>query len=127
MFPFVIAGGGIAGLRAALELAEHAPVIVLAKSGLEDSATRQAQGGIAVAWGDDDTLELHEQDTLAAGAGLCDPGAVRVLVSEGPARVRELVAWGAQFDRQPLTHSLARGREAAHSRARILHAQGDAT
>ncbi len=127
MHPFVIAGGGIAGLRAALELAEQASVIVLAKSGLEDSATRQAQGGIAVAWGDDDTLELHEQDTLAAGAGLCEPEAVRVLVSEGPARVRELVAWGAQFDRQPQTHSLARGREAAHSRARILHAQGDAT
>ncbi len=122
---FIVLGAGIAGLRAAIELARRGRVLVFAKGRLDDSATRKAQGGIAVALGEDDSLELHEQDTLAAGAGLCDPAAVRLLVSAGPAAVRELLAWGARFDRGAA--GLERTREAAHSRARILHARGDST
>ncbi len=136
---FIVLGAGIAGLRAAIELARHGRVLVFAKGRLDDSATCKAQGGIAVALGEDDSFELHAQDTLAAGAGLCDPLAVRTLVSEGPAAVRELLAWGAQFDQIGPEESpaasvagndavkLSRTREAAHSRARILHAHGDST
>lgn len=122
---FLVLGAGIAGLRAAIELARHGNVLVFSKGRLAESATRQAQGGIAVALGDDDSLELHEQDTLAAGAGLSELAAVRILVGEGPAAVRELLAWGARFDAGAA--GLERTREAAHSRARILHASGDST
>lgn len=122
---FIIVGGGIAGLRAASTLAAAGRVVILTKSDASESNTGYAQGGIAVAIGPGDSIEQHVADTLAAGAGLCDESAVRVLVSEGPRYVRELIDWGASFDRLP-TGELVFGLEAAHSVHRILHA-GDAT
>jgi len=102
-------------------------VAVLTKGELSQSATRWAQGGVAaVLGGDEDSTDLHLADTLAAGAGLCDAGAVRVLVDEGPDRVHELIAMGAQFDRE-VSGSLALAREGGHSRARVVHAGGAAT
>ncbi len=115
----------MAGLRAAIELAEAGTVLVVAKDSLRESSSEYAQGGIAVALSDDDEVELHEQDTLYAGDGLCDPVAVRTLVEEGPAAIQELIEWGAAFDREG--NKLAFTREGAHSRDRILHAHGDST
>ena len=115
----------MAGLRAAIELAEAGTVLVVAKDSLRESSSEYAQGGIAVALSDDDEVELHEQDTLYAGDGLCDPIAVRTLVEEGPAAIQELIEWGAAFDREG--NKLAFTREGAHSRDRILHAHGDST
>jgi L-aspartate oxidase len=122
---FLVIGAGVAGLRAAIELAEAGKVLVVAKEGLRESASEYAQGGIAVALSDDDEIELHEQDTVAAGDGLCNPAAVRTLVEEGPATIQELIEWGAEFDREG--NRLAFTREAAHSRSRVLHARGDST
>jgi L-aspartate oxidase len=116
----------VAGLHTAWRAAEHGPVIVLTKRTLFDSATAYAQGGIAAALGAGDSPERHRNDTLAAGAALCDREAVEVLVEEGPARVRELQLAGARFDLGDDGH-LQLGREAAHSRRRIVHAQGDRT
>jgi L-aspartate oxidase len=122
---FLIIGSGIAGLRAAVELKAHGRVLVLTKSDPGAGSTGYAQGGIAAAVGPDDSSELHARDTLAAGDGLCDPAAVQVLVGEGPGYVRELLEWGAAFDRrQDGTPDLAR--EGAHSVRRVLHAH-DAT
>ena len=118
-------GAGVAGLRAAIELAEAGRVLVVAKESLKESSSEYAQGGIAVALNDDDEVSLHEQDTLRAGDGLSDPEAVRVLVEEGPARIEELIAWGAEFDRDG--SKLLFAREGAHSRSRVLHAHGDST
>ena len=98
---FLIIGSGIAGLRAAIELAGHGRVLVLTKSDPGAGSTGYAQGGIAAAMGADDSPAQHAADTLAAGDGLCDEAAVRVLVSEGPAYVGELIDWGAAFDRAP--------------------------
>lgn len=124
-FDFVIVGGGIAGLRAALSLAPAGRVLILTKAGTTESNTGYAQGGIAAAVGPDDSPALHLKDTLEAGAGLCDESAVRVLVEEGPRYVRELIEWGARFAGD--AHGgLLLGLEAAHSVRRILHA-GDAT
>src|SRR5512140_3242508 len=122
---FLVVGAGVAGLRAAIELAQAGEVLVLAKDSLRESSSEYAQGGIAVALSDDDEVELHEQDTLAAGDGLCDQAAVHTLVEEGPAAIQQLIEWGAEFDREGTR--LAFGREGAHSRSRILHAQGDST
>src|SRR5262252_1061256 len=124
-FDFVIVGGGVAGLRAAIALAGAGRVVVLTKAEPAESNTGYAQGGIAAAIGGDDSPELHEADTMRAGDGLCDPEAVRVCVTEGPRYVRELVDWGARFDRDA-DGRIALGREAAHSVRRVLHA-GDAT
>src|SRR5512140_1744346 len=96
---FVIVGGGVAGLRAAIGLAPVGRVLVLTKAAPAESNTGYAQGGIAAAVGDDDTPALHLADTVRAGDGLCDEAAVRVLVEEGPRGVRELIEWGARFDR----------------------------
>src|SRR5579863_3008934 len=123
---FLVVGSGVAGLHTAWRASEHGPVIVLTKRSLFDSATSYAQGGIAAALGAGDSPTLHRRDTLAAGAALCDAGAVQVLVEEGPARVRELQTAGARFDLDP-AGSLELGREAAHSRDRIVHAHGDQT
>lgn len=112
-------------MRAAIELAEAGTVLVVAKDSLRESSSEYAQGGIAVALSDDDEVELHEQDTLYAGDGLCDRAAVRTLVEEGPAAIQELIDWGAEFDREG--NKLAFTREGAHSRDRILHAHGDST
>lgn len=122
---FVVVGSGVAGLRAAIELGEGPRVLVLAKSALNESATEYAQGGIAAALSDEDEISLHEQDTIAAGDGLCEAQAVKVLVEEGPAYIHELMEWGTQFDRAGT--KLAFTREGAHSRSRILHAHGDST
>ena len=123
---FLVVGSGIAGLHTAWRAAEDGDVILLTKRSLFDSATAYAQGGIAAALGAGDSAELHRRDTLAAGAALCDREAVEVLVEEGPARVQELFAAGARFDLAP-GGDFKLGREAAHSRNRIVHAHGDQT
>src|SRR5437762_13789540 len=122
---FLIVGGGVAGLRAAIGLAPAGRVVVLTKAAPSESNTGYAQGGIAAAIGDDDSPALHAADTIRAGDGLCDEAAVRVLVEDGPRYVEELIAWGAEFERGPDGRP-ALGREAAHSVRRVLHA-GDAT
>jgi len=125
----LVLGSGVAGLSAAVR-ARHAglSVTVLTKGELGWSATRYAQGGVAAALDpSDDSPELHGSDTLAAGGGLCDTDAVRVLAGEGPGRVRELMALGAHFDHVDGDHELARAREGGHSVARVVHAGGDAT
>lgn len=123
---FVVVGSGIAGLRAAVEIARAgASVTVLTKERREESNTEYAQGGVAVALSEDDEPALHEGDTMDAGAGLCDERAVEVLVGEGRRLVGELIEWGAEFDREG--GRLLFTQEAAHSRRRILHAGGDAT
>jgi len=122
---FLVIGAGVAGLRAAIELAGADRVLVVAKDTLRESSSEYAQGGIAVALSDDDEVELHEHDTIAAGDGLCDPAAVHTLVEEGPAAIQQLIDWGAEFDR--VAGELAFTREGAHSRNRILHAHGDST
>src|SRR4028119_1051506 len=123
---FIVVGSGIAGLRAALEIATTgARVVVLTKDRAAESNTEYAQGGVAVALSEDDEPTLHEDDTLAAGAGLCDERAVRVLVEDGRRYMRELIEWGTEFDREG--GELLFTQEAAHSRRRILHAGGDAT
>jgi len=122
----LVIGAGVAGMRAAIEAADHGDVILLAKGSLEVSNTWMAQGGIAAAHSPDDTVESHFQDTLNAGAGLCDAGAVRTLVEEGPAFIDELLGWGMRFDRDA-DGELEYGREGAHSRHRILHTDGAAT
>jgi len=124
---FLVVGSGVAGLHTAWRASEHGNVLLLTKRSLFDSATSYAQGGIAAALGAGDSPELHRRDTLAAGAALCDAAAVQVLVEEGPARVRELHAAGADFDLEPGTGRFLLGREAAHSRKRIVHAHGDQT
>src|SRR5437762_11874330 len=123
----LVIGSGVAGLHTAWCAAEQADVLLLTKRSLFDSATSYAQGGIAAALGAGDSPELHRRDTLAAGAALCAALAVQVLVEEGPTRVRELQAAGAEFDLEPDTGRLRLGREAAHSRKRIVHAHGDQT
>lgn len=124
--PYLVIGGGIAGLYTALELSKTNPVILVAKSALSESNTTYAQGGIAAAIGSHDSPELHYQDTIMAGAGLCAPDSVLTLVHEGPSRVKHLIELGVPFDRSE-QNELALTREAAHSRRRILHADGDAT
>src|SRR5581483_11220277 len=122
---FLVIGAGVAGLRAAVELAASGQVLVLAKREITESATQYAQGGIAAALSDEDEISLHLQDTLNAGDGLCNPEAARVLVEDAPQRIEELIAWGTEFDREGT--KLTFGREGAHSRNRILHAHGDST
>jgi L-aspartate oxidase len=122
---YAVVGAGVAGLRAAVELARGGSVLVLAKGNVGESATAVAQGGIAAALSDEDEISLHEQDTIRAGDGLCNPEAVHVLVEEGPRYIQELIGWGTQFDRSGTR--LAFTREGAHSRSRILHAHGDST
>lgn len=122
---FLVVGAGVAGLRAAIELAPFGRVLVVAKDSLKESSSQYAQGGIAAALADDDEISLHEADTISAGAGLCRPEAVHVLVKEGPVEVRRLIEWGADFDRDG--DHLLFAREGAHSRSRVLHAHGDST
>ena len=126
-------GAGVAGLRAAIELAQHGEVLVVTKESLSESNTHYAQGGIAVAMEGEKDVALHLEDTVSAGDGLVYRPAAEALVSEGPLRVAELIEWGANFDQatDPQGHRLdgqyLRTREGAHSLARILHASGDAT
>jgi L-aspartate oxidase len=122
---FIVVGGGIAGLRAVADLAGAGEILLLTKAGPAESNTGYAQGGIAAAVGPDDSPDLHLHDTLAAGAGLCDEAAVRVLVSDGPRYVRQLLEWGVGFDLEA-DGTPALAREGAHSVRRVLHAH-DAT
>lgn len=121
----LVIGGGVAGLRAAIAARQHGEVIVLAKGDLKNTNTAWAQGGIAAVLDSRDSLEAHIQDTLTAGADLCDEDIVRLIITEGPARVRELFDWGMQPDRHG--SDLALGREGGHSASRIIHAGGDAS
>src|SRR6266516_7703800 len=125
----LVLGSGVAGLSAAVRAAGEPGlrVGVLTKAELHQSATRWAQGGVAAALSpDEDSTDSHLADTLKAGAGLCDVDAVRVLVDEGPARVNELIALGAMFDRDP-DGALQLSREGGHSHPRVVHAGGAAT
>ncbi len=122
---YLVMGAGVAGLRAAVQLAEHGDVLVVTKESLGESNTHYAQGGIAVAMEGDKDVALHLKDTVTAGDGLVYEPAAEALVSEGPERVAELIEWGARFDREG--GHLLRTREGAHSLPRILHANGDAT
>ena len=126
MSSVLVIGSGLGGLLAAVRAADAGHrVVLVTKSVLPESNTRYAQGGIAAALFRDDSVDAHVLDTLRAGAGLCDPAAVRVLCEEGPARVRDLIRFGVDFDRDE--SGVARGLEAAHSRSRVVHAGGDAT
>ena len=122
----IIIGSGIAGLNAALLLAQQGRrVLVITKGRIDDCNSRYAQGGIAAAVGPGDSAAQHRQDTLDAGAGLCDADAVAVLTAQGPERIAQLIRWGVPFD---TTHGeIALGLEGAHRKPRILHAGGDAT
>src|SRR5918997_2947086 len=123
----VIVGTGIAGLWTAWRLAsEGQAAVVVTKETLADSASSWAQGGIAVALGPGDSPSQHAADTMAASDGLADPEAVRILTSEGPDRIYELLAMGAVFDRNP-DGKLGLGLEAAHTKPRIIHSGGDRT
>ena len=122
---FLIIGGGVAGLRAAVELARNGDVLIVTKDAPSESSTEYAQGGVAVALSDEDEISIHFDDTIKAGDGLCIRKAVGTLVEEGPMRIRELISWGAEFDQEG--SRLAFTQEAAHSKRRVLHAQGDST
>src|SRR2546426_984537 len=102
-FDFLILGSGVAGVSCAIELAPHGSVAVLTKEDISEGSTQWAQGGIAAVLSPEplDSATLHEQDTMQAGAGLCDRQAVQVLVNEGPRRIRQLIARGAHFDTEP--------------------------
>ncbi|HEX4055398.1 MAG TPA: L-aspartate oxidase [Tepidisphaeraceae bacterium] len=125
----LVIGGGVAGLRAAIAASqEGADVLVLTKDTISQSNTWYAQGGIAAVLQPEDSVELHAQDTIACGAGLCDEKAVHIVIEEGPQRVLELLSWGAHFDKKAGNpHELSFGLEGGHSFARIVHAYGDAT
>src|SRR4051812_38056844 len=123
---FIVIGSGIAGLRTSVALASAgANVTVLTKDKASESNTEYAQGGVAVVLAEDDEAELHEDDTLVAGAGLCDEDAVETLVTEGTKYIKQLIEWGTEFDREG--GKLVFTQEAAHSRRRIIHAHGDST
>ena len=121
---FLVIGSGVAGLRAAIGLSRAGRVLILTKGSPAEGSSIYAQGGVAVASEEDD-IALHRDDTLRAGKGLCREAAVQVLVEEGPARIQELIGWGACFDKAGEGYAFAR--EAAHSRDRIMRAGGDAT
>src|SRR6266516_2888829 len=127
-YDLVVIGSGIAGLTFALKAAKHGSVAVVTKRKGSDTNTARAQGGIACVTSDEDSSELHVCDTLEAGAGLCDEAVVRTIVSEAPARIRELVDLGLQFDEREINghRELDLGREAGHSKRRVLHVR-DAT
>ncbi len=121
-FDFLVIGSGLAGLVFALKAANTGRVLVISKTNLELSNTEKAQGGIAAVMSDvpDDSLEKHTQDTLVAGAGLCDENVVRHVVTQAASRIRDLQDWGVQFDLDN-NHKIALGREGGHTARRILH------
>ena len=121
----LVIGSGIAGLRAALDASEGASVLLATKGAIQDGSTNDAQGGVAAALASEDSPRMHFEDTLAVGCGLCNEDAVRLLTSEGPERIEELIQMGVPFDRAG--EELSRAREGGHRRARIVHARGDAT
>ncbi|MBE0673325.1 MAG: FAD-dependent oxidoreductase, partial [Bacteroidales bacterium] len=117
---FLVIGSGVAGLSFALKAAAHGKVAIVTKAAVEESNTRYAQGGIAAVMYKPDTFEKHIKDTIIAGDGFCDEEVVRMVVSEAPARISELVESGVEFDRRP-DGSFDLGKEGAHSEHRILH------
>jgi len=122
----LVIGAGVAGMRAALAAAEHGEVIMLCKTGREESNTAWAQGGVAGAIGPEDSTDAHFRDTIDAGAGLCDEPAARTLVDGGPAAIESLIEWGMRVDRDE-SGAVSLGLEGGHSAARIIHAHGDST
>ncbi len=125
-YDFLVIGSGIAGVSFAINAARHGSVAVITKKRGSETNTNYAQGGVACVLGGDDSFESHIRDTLAAGAGLCDEGAVRILVEEGPARIRELLDYGARFSIDSAAanpYNLHLGREGGHSVNRIVHAK----
>ncbi len=124
-YDYIVVGSGIAGLYCALLAIEHGSVLILTKSSIDDCNTRHAQGGIAVAMGKGDSPELHFEDTMAAGDGLCDPEAVHILTDEATNCITDLINFKVPFD--TLNGEITFSREAAHSVPRIIHAGGDAT
>ena len=125
-FDFVVIGSGLAGLTFARAVARHGTVGIITKRGRADSNTAWAQGGIACVTSSEDSFELHVKDTLEAGAGLCDEEMVRIIVTEGPARIQELMEMGVQFDEREMEdgeRELDLGREGGHSKRRVLHAR----
>ena len=124
-YDYILIGSGIAGLYTALRARQQGSVLIVTKGNIEDCNTRHAQGGIAASIGQNDSPELHFQDTISAGDGLCNEEAVRILTTEAPDRIADLVNFGVPFD--TVDGKIALTTEAAHSRPRILHAGGDAT
>ena len=124
-YDFVVIGSGIAGLTFALKAARHGSVAVITKRKGGDTNTAWAQGGVACVTSDEDSFALHVRDTLDAGAGLCDKDVVRTMVSEGPDRIKELIALGLQFDEREISghRELDLGKEGGHSKRRVLHVQ----
>jgi L-aspartate oxidase len=124
-YDFAVIGSGIAGLSFALKAAKHGSVAVITKRKGADTNTAWAQGGIACVTSDEDSFELHVRDTLEAGAGLCDEAVVRMIVTEGPERIRELAELGLQFDEREVGghRELDLGKEGGHSKRRVLHVQ----
>lgn len=122
----LVIGAGVAGLRAGMAAAEHGEAIVLSKGDLKSTNTAWAQGGIAAVMSDRDSTESHVQDTLIAGAGLCDEAAVRAIIEHGPRSMRQLLSWGMRLDTNA-EGEIAVGREGGHSERRIVHTDGDAT
>ncbi len=122
-YDFVVIGSGIAGLTFALKAAKHGSVAVITKRKGADSNTAWAQGGIACVTSSEDSFELHLRDTLEAGAGLCDEAAARTIITEGPARINELIEFGLHFDEREVEghRELDLGREGGHSKRRVLH------
>ncbi len=117
---FLVIGSGIAGLNYALKAAEFGTVMIITKANEDESNTKYAQGGIAAVTDPDDSFEKHVQDTLIAGDGLCDEAVVRMVISEGPERINDIIEWGADFDKKPSgEYDLAK--EGGHSESRILH------
>lgn len=125
-FDFIVIGSGIAGLSFALKAAEKGTVAIITKRGRADSNTAWAQGGVACVVSEEDSIDLHVRDTMAAGAGLCHEEAVRAVVGEGPERIRELIGMGMHFDRRETLNGeseLDLGKEGGHSKRRVLHFQ----
>ncbi len=121
----LVVGGGIAGLRAAIEASQDCNVTLVLKGSLEDSNTWNAQGGIASVLGTDDSFESHISDTLQTGCGICDEAVVQLVVREGPGLVRQLIEWGTEFDR--VDDEIDISLEGGHSHARVIHSHGDST
>jgi len=124
-YDFVVIGSGIAGLSFALKAARHGSVAVVTKRRGSDTNTAWAQGGVACVTSDEDSFELHVRDTMDAGAGLCDEEVVRIMVTEGPARIQELINLGLRFDERDVSghRELDLGKEGGHSKRRVLHVQ----